>query len=146
MSLHAESMYEISLTEGLGPVKFGMSPGIVKSLLGSELCYEDWMGGNLENFLYYKGLLIGFCGEIDDHPTDSSLVCMFLVKTSHPLSLWGQKISNAKMEDIESLLKVKAIKCNLLQSGVLQCVDQELQFLFDSDGHLDEVYFAFKYS
>ena len=86
-------MYEISITRGFGPIKFGFTPNEVKSVWGAGLCYEDWMGGNLENFIYFKGLLVGFRGEVEEHPTENSYTCMFQVKTVHPLSLWGQEIT-----------------------------------------------------
>ncbi len=51
----ANCMYEISPSNGFGPIKFGFTPSEVKSVWGSELVYEDWMGGNLENFSFSEG-------------------------------------------------------------------------------------------
>lgn len=135
-------MYQILLDDGLGPIKFGFAPSEVKSICGSDLCYEDWMGGNLENCLYYKGVLVGFRGEVEDHPTENSHVCMFQVKTVHPLSLWGQEITSATKQEIESLLTSNKQKYKILPYGIVQCTDQELQFHFNESGSLDEVYFA----
>ena len=134
-------MYEISLREGFGPIKFGALPSEVKSAWGSELYYEDWMGGNLENFLYFKGLLVGFRGEVDEHPSEKSAVCMFQVKTVHSLIIWGQEITHASTESIEGLLKTNNAQYKILPNGIIQCTDQELQFYF-VEGKLDKVYFA----
>ena len=107
-------MYEILLKKGLGAINFGSKPSEVKAILGANLCYEDWMGGNLENFLYYKGLLIGFRGEVEDHPTENSSVCMFQVKTVHSLSLCGQEITSSTAPEIEVLLKTQKLKYKIL--------------------------------
>lgn len=137
----AVSMYELSLVNGFGPIKFGSPPSAVKGAWGEELCYEDWMGGNLENFLYFKGLLVGFRGEVTEQPTENSQVCLFQVKTVHPMSLWGQEITSASKDAIEMLLKTNKATYRELPNGILQCTDRELQFHF-IDGKLDEVYFA----
>ncbi len=135
-------MFEISLTEGFGPIKFGALPSEVKSVWNSDLYYEDWMGGNLENFLYFKGLLIGFRGEVEDHPTERSHVCMFQVKTVHPLMFLGQEITLATKQQIQTLLLKNNYKFKILENGIVQCIDKELQFHFNAANILDEVYFA----
>lgn len=135
-------MTEISVTHGFGPIKFGATPSEVKLAWGAETLYEEWMGGNLENFLFFKGLLVGFRGEISDQPTENSFVCMFQVKTVHPLSLWGQQITGLSKAEIEALLMSKNIKYRYLSKDIIRCTDQELQFSFNNIGVLDEVYFA----
>ena len=45
---------------GLDPLLFGMSPKQVRSLLDEPETYEDWMGGNLNDSLLFKGLILGF--------------------------------------------------------------------------------------
>ena len=135
-------MYEVSLENGLGPIKFGFRPNQVKSMLGSELHYEEWMGGNLENFLFYKGLLIGFKGEIESSPSEDSFVCMFQVKTTHPLYIWGKEITRATKPEISKMLAQQNIKFAMLTNGNFESEDGKLQFNFDGAGVLDEVYFA----
>lgn len=137
-----ESTYEISIKNGFGPIQFGASPSEVKSAWGSDIYYEDWMGGNLESFLYFKGLLVGFRGEIEEHPTEEPYVCMFQVKTVHPVSIWEHEITTASRSDIEFLLDEQKNKFVVLPNGIIRCVEQELQFHFSEVGLLDEVYFA----
>ncbi|MBU2978755.1 hypothetical protein [Alteromonas sp. C1M14] len=135
-------MYEISLAEGFGPIQFGATPNEVKSAWDSDLYYEDWMGGNLENFLYFKGLLVGFRGEVEGGPTEKSHVCMFRIKTVHSLMIWGRDITQATKQELESLLTLTKMQYTVLPNGILQCANQELQFHFNESGVLDEVYFA----
>ncbi|MDN3647880.1 hypothetical protein QWZ13_03010 [Reinekea marina] len=108
---------------------------------GEERCYEEWMGGNLENFLYFRGLLVGFRVECTDHPTENSQVCMFQVKIVNPIRLFGKEISRVSKAEIEDLLLSNNLKYRELPNGTLQCKDRKLQFHFN-DGNLDEVYFA----
>jgi hypothetical protein len=137
-------MIEISVTQGFGPIKFGATPNEVKKAWGAEALYEDWMGGNLENFLFFKGLLVGFRGEISDHPNPNSVVCMFQIKAVHPLNLWGQQINDLSKHDIETILERKNMKFQEITGNIVRCIDQELQFSFNDKGILDEVYFATK--
>ncbi|WP_196161260.1 hypothetical protein [Reinekea sp. G2M2-21] len=136
-----ETIHEISLESGFGPIKFGSTPSVVKKDWGEDLCYEEWMGGNLENFLCFRGLLVGFRGECTDHPTENSRVCMFQVKTVYPIRLFGKEISKVSKAEIENLLLSNDLKYRELPNGILQCIDRQLQFHFN-DGNLDEVYFA----
>ena len=45
---------------GFGPMRFGMSPAQVRDLLPEEQTYEECLGGNLNDSLLYRGLIIGF--------------------------------------------------------------------------------------
>ena len=51
---------EIIPNIGLGSLRFGMSPKHVRSLLHEPETYEDWMGGNLNDSLLFKGLILEF--------------------------------------------------------------------------------------
>ncbi|MCH1923897.1 hypothetical protein L9G74_05065 [Shewanella sp. C32] len=140
--MDAENIYEISLTHGFGPIKFGAAPSEVMAAWGQPLCYEEWMGGNLENFLYFKGLLVGFRGEIAEQPTEASQVCMFHLKTVWRLQLWGQEITHATRDELAALLQQHQLEFRLIANSILQCTTRELQFKFNEVGVLDEVYFA----
>ena len=39
--------------KGYGSILFGMTTNQVEKILGHDHPYEDWMGGNIENFLLY---------------------------------------------------------------------------------------------
>lgn len=45
---------------GLGPLRFGMKPNEVRRAFDEDQVYEDWMGGNLNDSLLYRGLILGF--------------------------------------------------------------------------------------
>jgi hypothetical protein len=45
---------------GAGSVRFGMKPSEVMAHFPEEQLYEDWMGGNLNDSLLYRGIIFGF--------------------------------------------------------------------------------------
>ena len=51
---------EIIPKVGLGPLRFGMAPDQVRALFSEQETYEDWMGGNLNDSILYRGLIIEF--------------------------------------------------------------------------------------
>src|SRR5262245_37362410 len=53
----------IDETLGVGLVLFGMNPSQVRALLGEKLVWEAWMNGNVNDALYYPGIILFF----DDH-------------------------------------------------------------------------------
>ncbi|MDM1021950.1 hypothetical protein QSV37_16875 [Acinetobacter sp. VNK23] len=125
---------------GIGNIKFGDTAKSVKELCGSELCYEDWMGGNLEDSLFYKGLLIGFRGKHDDHPNDDSEVSIILIKASiYELILWQEIISNFSKKQLITLLSKKSIRFKELNNNTLQCTELDINFYFDHNLFLDKV-------
>ncbi|MFA0792630.1 hypothetical protein ACCI51_19010 [Microbulbifer echini] len=133
--------FEIDLSKGLGELKFGMSPNEVESILGSDQCFEEWMGGNLEAYYLYKGLIIGFCGGESEEPDTNSKVCIFTVKPTHSLILCGIDISHLDRDEIIIILDSIGISHKVLDNGIVQSESGKLQINFTVDGMLDELYF-----
>ncbi len=133
-------MYELLESEGFGAIKFGMKPSQVKKAWKQDLFYEDWMGGNLENFLYFRGLLVGFSGECEDAPTENSNACMFLIKSSLPIKLWGKCISKCSFKEISYLIKDQGIASHNIAENGIALNTGKLRFQFDQSGLLDQVH------
>jgi len=139
-------MYEINLNRGLGQIHFGMHPSEVKAILGNNLYYEEWMGGNLENFLFYKGLLIGFSGPCKNEPSEEAKVCMFQVKTSHELTLYQKTITNYTPKEAEKILASINLEYEYLSKSIISANNSMLQFFFNDKEVLESVYFSNKNS
>jgi hypothetical protein len=58
--LKTRDLNKIIAKHKLGYLRFGMSPVQIKDLLGNQLVWENWMGGNLNNALCYHGLVLVF--------------------------------------------------------------------------------------
>ena len=52
--------FEINPGVGVGPVTFGQSPSEVQAAMAEQQMYEDWMGGNLNDALLFRGLRLHF--------------------------------------------------------------------------------------
>ena len=125
---------------GIGNIKFGDTTKSVKKLLGSELYYEEWMGGNLEDFLCYEGLLIGFRGDHNLHPNDDSEMNIIILKASaHKIILWNEVISYFSQSQMIAFLTSRKISFRKLNEKNLQCTKIDMCFCFDSNLLLDEV-------
>ena len=55
-----DQTFNIDPPYGLGPIKIGATPDEVRAVFGSDLVWEDWMDGNMNNCLYYHGLVFHF--------------------------------------------------------------------------------------
>jgi hypothetical protein len=52
--------FDLVPNERVGPAHFGLRPAQVTSVMGETELYEDWMGGNLNDSLLFRGLILGF--------------------------------------------------------------------------------------
>ncbi|MCH7315786.1 hypothetical protein [Acinetobacter sp. ANC 3882] len=124
---------------GVGPIILGSSVANIKKLFGTELYYEDWMGGNLENFLFYQGLLIGFHNEGSDNLTDISKVSSVIIKPTHELILWNEDISNFSKQQITNLLKKQKMNFKEINKSFIECKQIKIRFGFNSDMFLEQL-------
>jgi len=77
---------------GIGPARFGMSPAEVTASFPEAQRYEDWMGGNLNDSLFYHGLIIGFdrCDSVG--PLPHSRLAQITVFDREDARLWERTI------------------------------------------------------
>jgi hypothetical protein len=53
-------MLELQPLRGLGPLLFDMTPAQVRAAFPEPEMYEEWMGGNLNDSILFRGLICGF--------------------------------------------------------------------------------------
>jgi hypothetical protein len=51
---------ELLPRNGIGELRFGMSPNQVREVINEPEVYEKWMGGNLNDSLLFHGAILGF--------------------------------------------------------------------------------------
>jgi hypothetical protein len=96
---------ELEPGKGLGPIKFGMSPKEVMTIMGDEQVYEPWMGGNLNDSLLYPGIIIRFDSCNSKGPLDNSKVEEFQIAESFSdVQFKGLNIFKKSQREIEELL------------------------------------------
>lgn len=124
---------------GVDDLRFGMRPHEVRASLGSVLHCEDWMGGNLEDFLFYKGILIGFAGDNGDHPADASELVIIELHGGQPLSLLGSSIGACTKDQLLGVLVSHAIPSRELSSTAVSVDQLGLVLTFSEEGVLSRV-------
>ncbi len=92
----------INPNNGIGTVKFGMSPIEVNDVMGDTV-YEDWMGGNLNDSMYYSGLIIGFDKYDSSGPLSESKVIEFRTNDTDLISFNGIKLNEFTREGMKDV-------------------------------------------
>src|SRR5947209_13438155 len=78
---------------GIGPIVAGMSPDdVIAAMPEDEGCYEEWMGGNLNNCLLYHGLCFHFDRCNTYGPETDSTLEMVVVHDRDDATLFGQPL------------------------------------------------------
>lgn len=95
------SPFEVLPAQGVGDARFGMTPAQVRAALGEPELYEEWMGGNLNDSLLFRGLICGF-GGCDTHgPLADSLLREVRISVPHrsDAMLWGRPLAEWSASD-----------------------------------------------
>jgi hypothetical protein len=124
---------------GLGTIRFGMRPAQVRGLMLEPETYEEWMGGNLNDSLLYRGLILGFdaCDAYgplaDSHFTDVGL------NRRQDAVIWGQSLLAWTKASIADHLERNAISYELPDNGDLVVSSLSLEMSFDKSGGLEYI-------
>jgi hypothetical protein len=133
-----ESVVTIDEVVGVGAVRFGMNPSQVKKLLGDTLVWEEWMGGNLNDAIYYQGIVLFF----DDHesvgPRTHSRLEQVAVRPTYPAKWRGVLLADLTRDLIASLLGAAA-KRRDYPNGNSAILGPRFHSMFGQDGHLLEL-------
>jgi hypothetical protein len=117
-----------------------MRPADVSRVLGTDQRYEEWMGGNLNDFMFYGDILIGFNGENADSPGESSEVVMFELNGSQPLSFHGEPADISSKGNLLFFLKARELQFLEKPANIIRVQDLGLQFTFSEDQQLTRIY------
>ena len=115
---------EIYPNKGIGNIEFGMNPGAVREIMGSDLVYEEWMGGNLNDALFYSDLIVGFNDCDSDEPLANSCVVEFHANASERINFNGVALSNLSRTELASMVV----------HGVKAVVDKNQDVIFQALG------------
>ncbi len=121
---------------GVDDLRFGMRPSEVRASLGESQQYEDWMGGNLEDFLFYKGILVGFAGNNGAKPVETSRLVIIELSGNQPLKLFESSIEASSKAHVAHVLAGHAARYREVSSTVTAAVELGLTFTFSDHGTL----------
>ncbi|MEL4339744.1 hypothetical protein AAEH92_03360 [Shewanella xiamenensis] len=124
---------EIYPNKGIGNIKFGMNPQDVKEIMGSDLVYQEWMGGNLNDTLFYSDLIVGFNDCDGDEPLPNSRVVEFRANASERIKFNGVALAKLSRTELASMV-VKGSKAVVDKNQVVIFQDLGVSFGFNENG------------
>ena len=89
-------MLELLPGEGVGPLRFGMSPSEAQGAFTEPPVYEEWMGGNLNDSILFRGLVAGFDRHDSAGPLANSRLIEFRVRGREDIVLAGRAVLDSR--------------------------------------------------
>ena len=123
---------------GVGEVRFGMRPSQVKELLGETMTWEEWMSGNINDALYYPGIILFFDDHQSEGPTADSRLEQVAVRPPFKGQWRGFELSQLTRAVVEKLLNGDAESSDLA-NGASELIGRRLRAFFGSSGELTEL-------
>jgi hypothetical protein len=130
---------EIVPLQGLGPIRFGMSPVEVRASFKSNEVYEDWMGGNLNDSILYSGIIFSFDRCDSQGPLPGSKLIRIIIHDRHDVLLWGSSMNKWTKTKIQAYLSRSSLTFTVT-SGDIDVNDLCLGLGFDEEEKLYEVF------
>ena len=124
---------EIHPNKGIGNIEFGMSPGAVKEIMGSDLVYDEWMGGNLNDALFYSDLVVGFNDCDEDEPLPDSEVVEFRANGSKRINFNGIALADLTRSCLAAMV-VQGVEAKIDKNQDVIFQELGISFGFDENG------------
>jgi len=124
---------EIYPNKGIGNIEFGMNPGAVKEAMSSDLVYEEWMGGNLNDALFYSDFIVGFNDCDEDEPLPDSKVVEFRANGSKRITFNGIALASLTRGKLASMV-VQGIEATIDKNQDVIFQELGVSFGFDENG------------
>lgn len=137
-------MEEVFPLVGVGLLRFGMTPSQIASIRGPDQQYEEWMGGNLNNFMFYRGILIGFDGDNPESPTESSKVVMFQVRCDAGVRLFGAELNDLSKSEALALFQMRRIRVLESNQAFVRIPSLGMQLDFGSRDLVESIYLQWR--
>ena len=123
---------------GLGPIKLGMSPAEVLSHVDEEQAYEEWMGGNLNDALTFRGMRLHF-DKCDSHgPLEDSKLTWIVIKDRDNVSLFGSSMASWTRDAIIEELNSRGFDVEQSDNGDVDVLGV-IGFGFSKTKHLNRL-------
>lgn len=124
---------------GVGEVRFGMVPNQVVASFGPKTTWQHWMGGNLNDSLFYPGIIFYF----DDHdargPLPHAKLIQIEVNASFTGKLFATELSRLTRGQLIARLGREQTGLREFANGSIQAPSLHMHWWFDPDGKLNIV-------
>jgi hypothetical protein len=94
-----KNLFEIKPLEGLGDIKFGMSPKEVDEIMNERQVWENWMGGNRNDSLMYRGIIFMFDDCNSSAPLENSKLTDIDIYNREDIFLFGKLLNEWSQTD-----------------------------------------------
>ena len=124
---------------GIGPLRFGMNPDEVRRRFPEKETYEDWMRGNLNDSLLYRGLILEF-DACDSHgPLTHSRFSGLRLNRREDATLWGRGLFDWTKTSIGHHLENNGIAYESLENGDILVASLSTSMSFDESDLLEYI-------
>ena len=126
--------------QGLGAMRFGMRPAEVEAVFAEPEVYEDWMGGNRNDALLRRGLILSFDQCDAWGPLPHARLCGLDVWFAHrpELTFWGEAFGRwTAVRLLERAAAHGLADLRPLGPNALHSFAGAFQVAFDADGHAE---------
>ena len=121
--------------EGIGPIRHGMRPGELLAAFLEPQVYEDWMGGNLNDALFFHGLRLHFSNCDARTPLPSSTLNWIVIHQREDAYLFGRPVGEWTKDSVLQELRARGYDGQTPPNGDAE-VPQQVGMSFDDDGRL----------
>jgi len=128
---HVTSELQIIPNIGIGPLRFGMRPDEVRRRFPEEETYEEWMGGNLNDSLLYRGLILGFDAHDTHGPLADSHFNEVRLNRREDARLWGRGLFAWTKASIRDHLENNSIAYESYENGDISVASLSVAMSFD---------------
>lgn len=129
------SRLDIHPGEGFGPIRLGMRPAEVLAVFPETQVFEEWMGGNLNDALLFKGLRLHFSDCNSWKPLPESTLEWIVIHERPDAYLFGRSVVEWSKEDILAELRVRGYDAQTPPFGDVE-VPGQIGMSFDDDGRV----------
>jgi hypothetical protein len=119
-----------------------MTPTEVRTAVAETEVYEEWMGGNLNDSLTYRGLILQFDSCDAYGPLADAKLAGMIIDAAHrgEILLWGERLPQWGIEQLRTTAAAAGV---VLEPGIthdrLYSRAHRTEFTFDSDGRLERI-------
>lgn len=138
----AEWLYVMQLdihpSQGLGPIKFGMRPADVTNVFPEEEMWEDWMGGNQNGNLLFRGLILTFLPQSSSEPLPDARLVVIVVSGRNDVALFGRPLPVWTQDEAPRWLREAGYEPDMTRQDAID-IPGILRLCFDEAGRICEV-------
>lgn len=135
-----KQIFEIHPTVGFGPISFGDHPKKIREVFGETLTWEEeWMDGNMNDCLYYRGVYFRFDAADSSAPLPQSRLWEIVLWKYPNAVLWDKLMVEWTKQRFLAALRIKRLDYRELRQNVIEVTALGMEMGFGEDNHCQEL-------